>query len=77
MSDGLIWAGIGKGIADAGSTMGQFLFKDLMAQEDREYKAAARREELAMRLEDRERDRHRQVGVGQGQRERQIGRAHV
>jgi hypothetical protein len=55
--DGLIWAGIGKGIADAGSTMGQFLFKDLMAQEDRAYKAASRKEELAMRLEDRERDR--------------------
>jgi hypothetical protein len=64
--DGLIWAGIGKGIADAGSTMGQFLFKDLMAQEDREYKAASRREELAMRLEDRERDRElrREMAAG-------------
>lgn len=64
--DGLIWAGIGKGIADAGSTMGQFLFKDLLAQEDREYKAASRKEELAMRLEDRERDRElrREMAAG-------------
>jgi hypothetical protein len=64
--EGLIWAGIGKGIADAGSTMGQFLFKDLMAKEDREYKAASRREDLALRLEDRERDRElrREMAAG-------------
>lgn len=55
--DGLIWAGIGQGIAAAGSTMGQFLMKDLLAQEDREYKAGSRQEELRLRLEDRERDR--------------------
>lgn len=55
--DGLIWAGIGQGIAAAGSTMGQFLMKDLLAQEDREYKAGSRQEELRLRMEDRERDR--------------------
>jgi len=66
MSDGLIWAGIGKGLADAGSTMGQFLFKDLLAKEDREYKAATRAEELRLRMEDRERDRElrREMAAG-------------
>ena len=66
MSDGLIWAGIGKGLADAGSTMGQFLFKDLLAKEDREYKAATRAEELRLRMEDRERDRElrREIAAG-------------
>lgn len=70
--EGLIWAGIGKGIADAGSTMGQFLMKDLMAQEDREYKSASRQEELRMRLADKAEaresnaDLRRELAAGRG-----------
>jgi hypothetical protein len=64
--DGLIWAGIGQGIAAAGSTMGQFLMKDLLAQEDREYRAGTRQEELRMRLEDRERDRELRKEIAAG-----------
>lgn len=53
MSDGLIWAGIGQGLASAGSTMANFLYKDIAAQEDREARRAARLEELQLRLEDK------------------------
>lgn len=53
MSDGLIWAGIGQGLSTAGSTMANFLYKDIAAQEDREARRAARMEELQMRLADK------------------------
>jgi hypothetical protein len=47
---GLIWAGIGKGIADAGSTFGSFMMKDIEATrlEERE---ALREERLLKRQE--------------------------
>ena len=53
MSDGLIWSGIGQGIANAGSTIGNFLYKDIAAQEDRDARAALLRE----RLEDKQQAR--------------------
>lgn len=49
MSDALMWAGFGKGLADAGSTMASFLMKSEMAREDREARMTLRREELAYR----------------------------
>jgi len=49
MSDALMWAGFGKGLADAGSTMASFLMKAEMAREDREARMTLRREELAYR----------------------------
>jgi len=49
MSDALMWAGFGKGLADAGSTMASFLIKAEMAREDREARMTLRREELAYR----------------------------
>ena len=49
MADELMWAGFGKGLADAGSTMASFLMKAEMAKEDREARMTLRREELAYR----------------------------
>jgi len=49
MSDALMWAGFGKGLADAGSTMASFLMKAETAREDREARMTLRREELAYR----------------------------
>ena len=49
MADELMWAGFGKGLADAGSTMASFLMKAEMAREDREARMTLRREELAYR----------------------------
>jgi hypothetical protein len=51
MSDALMWAGFGKGLADAGSTMASFLMKAETAREDREARMTLRREELAYRSE--------------------------
>jgi hypothetical protein len=51
MSDALMWAGFGKGLADAGSTMANFLMRSEMAKEDRESRMTLRREELAYRAE--------------------------
>lgn len=48
---GLIWAGIGKGIADAGSTIGGFMMKRIAADEDREDRQRERRQELEDRRE--------------------------
>lgn len=53
MSDAYMWAALGKSLADAGSVMGSFLFKDLAATEDRNARLAARKEELILRLEDK------------------------
>lgn len=36
--EGLIWAGIGQGIANAGSTMGQFLMRSQERESEREYR---------------------------------------
>lgn len=36
--EGLIWAGIGQGIANAGSTMGQFLMRSQEREADRDYR---------------------------------------
>jgi hypothetical protein len=49
MSDALMWAGFGKGLADAGSTMANFLMRSETAREDREARMTLRREELAYR----------------------------
>ena len=51
MSDALMWAGFGKGLADAGSTMANFLMRSETAREDREARMTLRREELAYRAE--------------------------
>lgn len=51
---GLIWAGIGKGLADAGSTFGQYMLRDI--EDRRRQEAEDRREALAMkRLEEADR----------------------
>lgn len=51
MSSGLIWAGIGKGIADAGSAIGQSMWKD--AAQDEAERKEAQREAALMRREER------------------------
>lgn len=54
MSNGLIWAGIGKGLADAGSTMGQFLLRGI--EQQRQLEAEERREaNYVKRLEEADR----------------------
>lgn len=50
---GLIWAGIGKGIADAGQTFGSFMVKDIEERRRAELEAL-REERLTAREEDRE-----------------------
>jgi len=45
--EGLIWAGIGQGIANAGSTMGSFLMRSQEREADRDY-----RERLAQETRD-------------------------
>lgn len=50
---GLIWAGIGKGIADAGQTFGSFMAKDIEERRRAELEAL-REERLTAREEDRE-----------------------
>ena len=54
MGSGLIWAGIGKGIADAGSTYGSMLFKSAEAEADdeRAIKKAEALEKLKLKLEE-------------------------
>lgn len=51
---GLIWAGIGKGLADAGSTFGQYMLRDI--EDRRRQEAEDRREAQALkRLEEADR----------------------
>ena len=53
--EGLIWSALGQGIANAGSTMGQYMFKDIATEEA----AKERRELLQERLAATERENSR------------------
>jgi hypothetical protein len=50
---GLIWAGIGKGISDAGASLGAGLMRNAEREEDREHRAAQARDLQRERLEAR------------------------
>jgi hypothetical protein len=54
---GLILAGIGKGIADAGNTVGSFMLKSNEADERARERAELQRERLAAAADQKERDR--------------------
>jgi hypothetical protein len=71
---GLILAGIGKGISDAGASVGNFMFKEIAADEARQDRLALQRERLAEAAIQKERDRDlraeiaasRKTGEGNG-----------
>jgi hypothetical protein len=49
--EGLIWAGIGQGIANAGSTMGQFLMRSQERETERDYRDKLEQERRDFRAE--------------------------
>lgn len=57
------YAGLGKGIADAGQLIGSMMLKSAQADEDRNEKLAARREELLLRLADRQEAREQNAAL--------------
>lgn len=54
---GLIWGGIGKGIADAGSQIAGLMYKGIAAEEDRKDRLALKMYDIEQRARDKEADR--------------------
>jgi hypothetical protein len=71
--EGLIWSALGQGIANAGSTMGQYMFKDIASDEARQDRMDLQRERIAASEEQKRRDREMRLSIEESRRDRSGG----
>ena len=71
--EGLIWSALGQGIANAGSSMSQYMFKDIASDEARQDRMDLQRERIAASEEQKRRDREMRLSIEESRRDRSGG----
>ena len=66
--EGLIWSALGQGIANAGSTMSQYMFKDIAAEEAAKEKRELLQERLAATERENARNREMRLEIAESRR---------
>ena len=66
--EGLIWSALGQGIANAGSTMSQYMFKDIAAEEAAKEKRELLQERLAATERENARNREMRLDIAESRR---------
>ena len=71
--EGLIWSALGQGIANAGSSMSQYMFKDIASDEARQDRMDLQRERIAASEEQKRRDREMRLSIEESRKDRSGG----
>ena len=75
--EGLIWSALGQGIANAGSSMSQYMFKDIASDEARQDRMDLQRERIAASEEQKRRDREMRLSIEESRKDRSGGGAAI